>query len=220
MKMIIQRFSPFRVNHWIQTIILNKILAIDAANLFELLNNETKDLRQKQWQAGEFRVMVATNAFGMGIDKADVRLVVHVDLPDSPEAYFQEAGRAGRDGKKAYAVILYSKSDKATLNKRVSDTFPEKEYIKQIYHEIKDEYTPVLKHMTRTQGKVLLKLIDRETEYTAYEVLKEFRGGFVAGFWQGVSRIFGQNLKSQYDKDNEDKMIEQIVIYYEAGLLR
>ena len=77
----------------------------------------------------------------------------------------------------------------------------QKEYIKQIYHEIKDEYTPVLKHMTRTQGRVLLKLIDRETEYTAYEVLKEFRGGFVAGFWQGVSRIFGQNLKSQYDRD-------------------
>ena len=76
------------------------------------------------------------------------------------------------------------------------------------------------KHMTRTQGKVLLKLIDRETEYTAYEVLKEFRGGFVAGFWQGVSRIFGQNLKSEYDKQNEDRMIEQIVIYYEAGLLR
>ena len=101
----------------------------------------------------------------------------------------------------------------------VKKVYP-KEYIRQVYHQIKDEYTPVLKHMTRTQGKVLLKLIDRETEYTAYEVLKEFRGGFVAGFWQGVSRIFGQNLKSQYDKDNEDKMIEQIVIYYEAGLLR
>jgi len=96
----------------------------------------------------------------------------------------------------------------------------QKEYIKQIYHEIKDEYTPVLKHMTRTQGRVLLKLIDRETEYTAYEVLKEFRGGFVAGFWQGVSKIFGQNLKSEYDREGEDRMIEQIVIYYEAGLLR
>ena len=96
----------------------------------------------------------------------------------------------------------------------------QKEYIKQVYHEIKDEYTPVLKRMTRTQGRVLLKLIDRETEYTAYEVLKEFRGGFVAGFWQGISKIFGQDLKSQYDKDGEDKMIEQIVIYYEAGLLR
>lgn len=104
------------------------------------LNNEAKDLRQSKWQAGEFRVMVATNAFGMGIDKADVRLVVHIDLPDSPEAYFQEAGRAGRDGRKAYAVILYSKSDKATLNKRISDTFPEKEYIKQIYEHLNFYY--------------------------------------------------------------------------------
>lgn len=73
-----------------------------------------------------------------------------------------------------------------------ADQKAQKEYIRQVYHQIKDEYTPVLKHMTRTQGKVLLKLIDRETEYTAYEVLKEFRGGFVAGFWQGVSRISGR----------------------------
>lgn len=95
----------------------------------------------------------------------------------------------------------------------------QKEYIKQVYQEIKTEYTPIAKHMTRTQGMVLLKLIDRETDYTAYEVLREFRGGFVAGFWQGISRIFGQNLKSEYDKSGEDKMIEQIIIYYEAGLL-
>lgn len=96
----------------------------------------------------------------------------------------------------------------------------QKAYIKQVYNQIKEEYTPVLKHMTRTQGRVLLKLIDRETEYTAYEVLKEFRGGFIAGFWQGVSKVFGQDLKSQYDRDGEDKMIEQIIIYYEAGLIR
>jgi len=112
-----------------------------SANFYHAgLSNEAKDLRQKQWQTGEFRVMVATNAFGMGIDKADVRLVVHIDLPDSPEAYFQEAGRAGRDGEKAYAVILYSKSDKATLQKRISDTFPEKEYIKQIYEHLNYYY--------------------------------------------------------------------------------
>ncbi len=95
----------------------------------------------------------------------------------------------------------------------------QKEYIKHVYHEIMDEYTPVAKRMTRTQGRVLLKLIDRETEYTAYEILKEFRGGFVAGFWQGVSKVFGHDLKDDYDRTGEDKIIEQIIIYYEAGLL-
>lgn len=100
------------------------------------LNNDVKDLRQKQWQTGEYRVMVATNAFGMGIDKPDVRLVIHIDMPDSPEAYFQEAGRAGRDGQKAYAVLLYAKSDKITLNKRISDTFPDKEYIRKVYEDL------------------------------------------------------------------------------------
>ena len=120
----------------------------------ELLNNEditadfyhaglddaTKDIRQHRWQSGESRVMVATNAFGMGIDKPDVRIVIHMDLPDSIEAYFQEAGRAGRDGQKAYAVILYAKSDKTTLHKRIPDTFPEKEYIKDVYEHLQYYY--------------------------------------------------------------------------------
>lgn len=104
------------------------------------LNNDVKDIRQKRWQSGECRVMVATNAFGMGIDKPDVRTVIHLDLPDSVEAYFQEAGRAGRDGEKAYSVILYSNADKVALNKRISDTFPEKEYIKQVYEHLNFYY--------------------------------------------------------------------------------
>lgn len=120
----------------------------------ELLNNEhitadfyhaglddaTKDIRQHRWQSGESRVMVATNAFGMGIDKPDVRIVIHMDLPDSIEAYFQEAGRAGRDGQKAYAVILYAKSDKTTLHKHIPDTFPEKEYIRDVYEHLQYYY--------------------------------------------------------------------------------
>ena len=104
------------------------------------LDDATKDIRQHRWQSGGSRVMVATNAFGMGIDKPDVRIVIHMDLPDSIEAYFQEAGRAGRDGQKAYAVILYAKADKTTLHKRIPDTFPEKEYIKDVYEHLQYYY--------------------------------------------------------------------------------
>lgn len=104
------------------------------------LDNAVKDLRQKRWQNGDVRVMVATNAFGMGIDKPDVRVVFHMDLPDSLEAYFQEAGRAGRDGEKAYAVILHEKTDQVTLHRRVPDTFPDKEYITQVYEHLQYFY--------------------------------------------------------------------------------
>ena len=104
------------------------------------LDDAVKDIRQQRWQKGESRVMVATNAFGMGIDKPDVRLVIHLDLPDSIEAYFQEAGRAGRDGQKAYAIILYSKADSTTLRKRIPDNLPEKDYIRNVYEHLQYYY--------------------------------------------------------------------------------
>ncbi|MFI3317187.1 MAG: DUF4294 domain-containing protein [Rikenellaceae bacterium] len=102
---------------------------------------------------------------------------------------------------------------------RLKSEKEQKAYINGIYKAIVDEYTPVLKKMTRTQGRVLLRLIDRETEYTAYNIVHEFRGRFLAGFWQGVSKIFGQDLKAEYGQADEDAIIEQIVVYYEAGLL-
>lgn len=95
-----------------------------------------KDERQRAWQNDEIRVIVATNAFGMGIDKPDVRMVIHIDCPDSLEAYFQEAGRAGRDGNKAYAVLLYDPSDGRKLKKRIDDTFPPKDFIRNVYEHL------------------------------------------------------------------------------------
>ncbi|MBQ5616915.1 MAG: ATP-dependent DNA helicase RecQ, partial [Bacteroidaceae bacterium] len=108
------------------------------------LSPEVKDSREEAWKSGRSRVMVSTNAFGMGIDKPDVRLVVHIDLPSSIEAYFQEAGRAGRDGNLAYAVTLFAHSDKQVVARRLGDNYPPKEFIREIYDEICYYYSMAL----------------------------------------------------------------------------
>lgn len=109
---------------------------ISAEHFHAGLKNETKDERQIRWKNDETRVIVSTNAFGMGIDKPEVRTVIHLDLPDSLEAYFQEAGRAGRDEKKAYAVLLYNNGDAVKMRKRVSDTFPGKDMVLRVYEAL------------------------------------------------------------------------------------
>lgn len=123
--------------------------------------------------------------------------------------------------RKVYPLAQIAKAKMREMEEQLLtlDKKEQRAYIRQCYKEVLDEYTPVAKRMTRTQGKVFIKLIDRETDYTAFELIREFRGGFVANFWQGIGRIFGHNLKTEYDREKIDKVLEQIVVYYEAGLL-
>ncbi|MBR1755503.1 MAG: RecQ family ATP-dependent DNA helicase [Bacteroidaceae bacterium] len=109
---------------------------ISATHFHAGLTHREKSERAAAWQRGDIRVMVATNAFGMGIDKPDVRSVIHYDVPDSPEAYFQEAGRAGRDGEPAHAVLLYDGRSVGTLLRRIEDTFPPEDYVAQVYEDV------------------------------------------------------------------------------------
>ena len=105
------------------------------------LSFDIRQQKQEDWTKGNTRVIVSTNAFGMGIDKSDVRFVVHLDLPDSLEEYFQEAGRAGRDGKKSYAVLLNGSRDKQQLKKRLADSFPEIDFVKKVYQAMSNFFS-------------------------------------------------------------------------------
>lgn len=120
------------------------------------LKPKIREQRQEDWKNGKIRVIVATNAFGMGIDKADVRFVIHYDVPESLEAYFQEAGRGGRDGKKAYAVMLYNETNKLQLKNNLKNSFPEKTFIKRIYNSVFNFYQiPINKGINQVREFIL-----------------------------------------------------------------
>ncbi|MBS6459741.1 MAG: DUF4294 domain-containing protein [Alistipes sp.] len=158
------------------------------------------------------------------IENGDSIAVVHI-LPVRKYARKKDMRRYAkliRAVKKVYPIAQEAKREMALMEEELRRLPSKKDrelYTKGIQKMIIKKYTPVLKRMTVYEGRVLLKLIDRETEYTAFEIVKEFRGGFVAGFWQAMARLFGNNLKLEYDPDGSDKMLEQIVVYYEAGLL-
>ncbi len=117
--------------------------------------------------------------------------------------------------KLARQKLAQAETDMAHIHSRKAQN----EYIKRMEKELKQEYTPVLKKMTYAQGKILIKLIDRETDHTTYELIKQFKGSFSAFMWQGVARLFTANLKTEYDPKGEDRVIEQLILLYEAGLL-
>ncbi|MBR1631008.1 MAG: RecQ family ATP-dependent DNA helicase [Paludibacteraceae bacterium] len=130
------------------------------------LSSSERTERQQRWMSGQARVMVATNAFGMGIDKPDVRTVIHIDLPDNIESYFQEAGRAGRDGEKAYAVLLYNPGvDQPILSRRVTDTYPKKDFIRDVYDKL-CYYFQIAEH----SGLNHMYLFDLESFCTIYKL--------------------------------------------------
>lgn len=124
--------------------------------------------------------------------------------------------------KKVYPLAKEAAKRMEDLDERLAEFERRKDqkgYTKAIEDALKDEITPMLWKMTRYEGVILLKLIDRETSHTAYNIIKDFRSGFTAGFYQMLARLFGNNLKLEYDPDGEDAMLEQIVLYYKAGLL-
>lgn len=183
------------------------------------LDDSEKDMRQKLWQNDDIRVMVATNAFGMGIDKPDVRLVIHYDSPDSIEAYFQEAGRAGRDGLKSYAVMLYNGNDRHVLLKRIPDNFPEKDYVRKVYehlayyyqiatndgedsvHELNmDKFCQIFRHFP-VQVESSLKILQR-AGYLVYDVNFNNKARF----------MFTVNRDQLYKLDTESDMCNDIIM--------
>ncbi len=127
-----------------------------------------------------------------------------------------------RNLKKVYPIAKFANMKlqemEATLA-TIDNPRQQEQYAKRIEQELKDQFTPLIRQMSFSQGRILIKLIDRETGRTSYRLVQELRGNFTAFFWQGLARLFGNNLKSQYDAEGEDRLIEQLIHLYEVGLI-
>lgn len=181
------------------------------------ISNADKDARQQAWMAGEKRVMVATNAFGMGIDKPDVRLVIHMDLPDTLEAYYQEAGRAGRDGQKAYAVLLFNSQDHTKVQKRIADNFPERTFIKRVYEAVGDYLEVALgfgadqSHIFPIEQFCIERHLPILPTFSAMQLLSQ------AGYWafseeqETPTRVLIRCSKEQLNRESLSEQQEQLI---------
>lgn len=158
------------------------------------------------------------------IDKGDTIPLIHI-LPVRKYARkpdMRRYQRLIRHVKKCYPLAQQVRIEMENMERQllaVKDPEEQKKLTKELQKKLIKQYTPVILKMTISEGKVLLKLIDRETEYTAFQIIKDFRGGFVAGFWQMFAKIFGNNLKMDYKPETRDRLLEQIVTYYELGWL-
>ena len=158
------------------------------------------------------------------IDKGDSIPLIHI-LPIRKYARkpdMRRYQRLIRQVKKCYPLAKQARTEMERMERQllaVKDKKEQEKLAKELQKQLIKQYTPVILKMTISEGKVLLKLIDRETEQTAYQIIKDFRGGFVAGFWQMFAKMFGNNLKLDYQPEKRDKLLEQIVTYYEMGWL-
>ncbi|MBR2860182.1 MAG: DUF4294 domain-containing protein [Alistipes sp.] len=158
------------------------------------------------------------------VDKGDTIPLVHI-LPIRKYARkpdMRRYQRLIRQVKKCYPLAKQARIEMEKMERQllaVKDKKEQEELAKELQKQLIKQYTPIILKMTISEGKVLLKLIDRETEYTAFQIIKDFRGGFVAGFWQMFAKMFGNNLKLEYEPETKDRVLEQIVTYYEMGWL-
>ena len=158
------------------------------------------------------------------VDKGDTIPLVHI-LPIRKYARkpdMRRYQRLIRQVKKCYPLAKQARIEMEKMERQllaVKDKKEQEKLAKELQKQLIKQYTPVILKMTISEGKVLLKLIDRETEYTAFQIIKDLRGGFVAGFWQMFAKMFGNNLKLEYEPETKDRVLEQIVTYYEMGWL-